>query len=175
MTPWTVACQTPVCGISQERYWSGLPFPPLGHLPKIKVLTEFDPFEDCEGRMWCCLLSGLVDGHLLPVFVPVETTGLAKWQVYVVRPYNGSTWGKVNVWQACPKFYNVTIRKSGSNLFLISTYRNALCLWRSIFNVLLSHLWPQMFSAELWGTLSLLLFLFQMPKSWRPSEDCFYQ
>ena len=152
MTPWTVACQTPLSvGFPRQEYWSGLPLPSLGHLPKIKALTEFDPSEGCERRMCYCLLSWLVDGHLLPVFVPVQSTGLATWQVYVVRPPNRSTWGKVNIWEAYQKFYNITIRKSGINLFFISTYRNALCSWCSIFNVLLSHLWPQMFSVELWG------------------------
>ena len=30
-TPWTVACQIPLSmGLSQQEYWSGLPFPPLG-------------------------------------------------------------------------------------------------------------------------------------------------
>ena len=34
MTPWTVACQTPVHGDSPgKEYWSGLPCPPPGDLP----------------------------------------------------------------------------------------------------------------------------------------------
>ena len=33
-TPWTVARQAPLSmGFSQQGYWSGLPFPPLGDLP----------------------------------------------------------------------------------------------------------------------------------------------
>ena len=39
MTPWTVACQAPLCtGFSRQEYWSGLPFPSLGDLsyPEIK-------------------------------------------------------------------------------------------------------------------------------------------
>ena len=33
-TPWTVACQAPLSkGFSRQEYWSGLPFPTLGHLP----------------------------------------------------------------------------------------------------------------------------------------------
>ena len=33
-TPWTVACQAPLCvGFSRQEYWSGLPFPFLGDLP----------------------------------------------------------------------------------------------------------------------------------------------
>ena len=34
MTPWTVACQSPLSvGFSRHEYWSGLPFPSPGHLP----------------------------------------------------------------------------------------------------------------------------------------------
>ena len=34
-TPWTVACQAPLCmGFSRQEYWSGLPFPLPGDLPK---------------------------------------------------------------------------------------------------------------------------------------------
>ena len=33
-TPWTVALQTPLpMEFSRQEYWSGLPFPPPGHLP----------------------------------------------------------------------------------------------------------------------------------------------
>ena len=33
-TPWTVAHQAPLSmGFSRQEYWSGLPFPPPGHLP----------------------------------------------------------------------------------------------------------------------------------------------
>ena len=40
-TPWTVAHQTPVHGISQARYWNGLPFPSPGdlHNPGIKLAS----------------------------------------------------------------------------------------------------------------------------------------
>ena len=35
VTPWTVACQVPLSmGFSSQAYWSGLPFPPPGDLPK---------------------------------------------------------------------------------------------------------------------------------------------
>ena len=34
VTPWTVACQTPLSmGFSWQKYWSGLPFPSPGDLP----------------------------------------------------------------------------------------------------------------------------------------------
>ena len=34
LTPWTVACQTPLStGFSRQGYWSGLPFPSPGDLP----------------------------------------------------------------------------------------------------------------------------------------------
>ena len=33
-TPWTVACQAPLCmGFSRQEYWSGLPFPSPEDLP----------------------------------------------------------------------------------------------------------------------------------------------
>ena len=35
MTPWTIACQAPLSiGFSRQEYWSGLPCPPPGDLPK---------------------------------------------------------------------------------------------------------------------------------------------
>ena len=37
-TPWTVACQAPVSmGFSRQHYWSGLPFPSPGDLPKLGI------------------------------------------------------------------------------------------------------------------------------------------
>ena len=33
-TPWTVACQAPLCmGFSRQEYWNGLPFTSPGGLP----------------------------------------------------------------------------------------------------------------------------------------------
>ena len=33
-TPWTVACQAPLCmGFPRQEYWSGLPFPSPSDLP----------------------------------------------------------------------------------------------------------------------------------------------
>ena len=38
MTPWTVACQTPLSiGFSRQEYWSGLPFPSPGDLPNLGI------------------------------------------------------------------------------------------------------------------------------------------
>ena len=34
VTPWTVAHQDLFMGFSRQEYWSGLPFPPPGDLPK---------------------------------------------------------------------------------------------------------------------------------------------
>ena len=37
-TPWTVARQAPLSmGFSRQEYWSGLPFPSLGDLPKPRI------------------------------------------------------------------------------------------------------------------------------------------
>ena len=34
MTSWTVACQAPLSmGFPRQKYWNGLPFPPLRDLP----------------------------------------------------------------------------------------------------------------------------------------------
>ena len=38
MTPWTVACQSPLSmGFSRKEYWSGLPFPSPGDLPDLGI------------------------------------------------------------------------------------------------------------------------------------------
>ena len=38
VTPWTVACQAPLSmGLSQQEYWSGLPFPPPWSLPGPRI------------------------------------------------------------------------------------------------------------------------------------------
>ena len=37
-SPWTVACQAPLSmGFSRQKYWSGLPCPPLGDLPNPEI------------------------------------------------------------------------------------------------------------------------------------------
>ena len=37
-TPWTVAYQAPPSmGFSSQEYWSGLPFPSPGDLPKLRI------------------------------------------------------------------------------------------------------------------------------------------
>ena len=37
-TPWTVACQAPLCmGFPRPEYWSGLPFPSPGALPHLGI------------------------------------------------------------------------------------------------------------------------------------------
>ena len=46
VTPWTMACQAPLSmGLSQQEYWSGLPFPPPRDLPNpgIKLLSPVSP------------------------------------------------------------------------------------------------------------------------------------
>ena len=40
VTPWTVACQTPLCiGFPKQEYWSGLSFPIPGDLPDSGILS----------------------------------------------------------------------------------------------------------------------------------------
>ena len=37
-TPWTIVCQAHLSmGFSRQKYWSGLPFPPLGDLPEPRI------------------------------------------------------------------------------------------------------------------------------------------
>ena len=46
VVPWTVACQAPLSmGFPRQEYWSGLPFPPPGHLPNpgIKPVSLTSP------------------------------------------------------------------------------------------------------------------------------------
>ena len=43
VTLWTIVCQAPLSmGFSRQEYWSGLPFPPPGHLPEPRI--EPTPF-----------------------------------------------------------------------------------------------------------------------------------
>ena len=40
-TPWTAAHQDPLfMEFSRQKYWSGLPFPPPGHLPNPGIESE---------------------------------------------------------------------------------------------------------------------------------------
>ena len=42
VTPWTVAHQAPLSmGLSQQEYWSGLPFPLPGDLPNPRIEPTF--------------------------------------------------------------------------------------------------------------------------------------
>ena len=42
VTPWTVACQAPLSmGLSQQEYWSGLPFTSPGDLPNPGSKQEY--------------------------------------------------------------------------------------------------------------------------------------
>ena len=41
VTPWTVACQAPLCmGFSRQEYWNELPFPSPGDLLNPRIETE---------------------------------------------------------------------------------------------------------------------------------------
>ena len=44
--PWTIACLAPLSmGFPKQEYWSGLPFPPPGHLPDpgIELVSSESP------------------------------------------------------------------------------------------------------------------------------------
>ena len=48
MTPWTVACQSPLSmGFSRQEYWSGSPYPPPGDLPNpgIEPVSLMSPLQ----------------------------------------------------------------------------------------------------------------------------------
>ena len=60
MTPWTVAHQAPLSmEFSRQEYWSGLPFPSPGHLPKpgIKPASLVSPA--LAGGFFVCLFLPL--------------------------------------------------------------------------------------------------------------------
>ena len=41
VTPWTAALQAPLCmRFSRQESWSGLPFRPLGHLPRVSYVSR---------------------------------------------------------------------------------------------------------------------------------------
>ena len=57
--PWTVALQAPLSiEFSRQEYWSGLPFPTLGHLPNpgIKPVSLASP--TLAGRFFTTVPSG---------------------------------------------------------------------------------------------------------------------
>ena len=46
VTPWTAASQAPLSmWFSREEYWSGLPFPPPGHLPDPEIKPMSPPWQ----------------------------------------------------------------------------------------------------------------------------------
>ena len=52
-TPWTVTCQDPLCmGFSRQEYWSGLPFPPSGDLPKPEIKPTAPVTSALAGRFF---------------------------------------------------------------------------------------------------------------------------
>ena len=82
VTPWIVVCQSFLStGFSRQEYWSGLPFPPPGHLPnpEIKpappaltgVLFTTEPPGKPLGVSTCCIIkdtSSLCPGILAQSF-----------------------------------------------------------------------------------------------------------
>ena len=52
-TPWTVAHQAPLSmGFSRQEYWSGVPFPPPGHLPNPGIEPSFPESPALAGRFF---------------------------------------------------------------------------------------------------------------------------
>ena len=78
-TPWTVAYQAPLSvGFSRQEYWSGVPFPPPGDLPKPGI--EPTSVISCIGRQVLLLLAPPVGNPYLWIslfcFLPVASPAL---------------------------------------------------------------------------------------------------
>ena len=79
VTLWVVACQAPLfMGFSRQEYWSGLPYPPPGDLPDLRIEPESLTSPALEGR-----------------FFTTSATWEAPRRVYsTVVSYHSSTWRK---------------------------------------------------------------------------------
>ena len=54
VTPWTVALQAPLSiGFPTQEWWSGLPFPPPGHLPVSGTEPQVSCISCIGRRVWC--------------------------------------------------------------------------------------------------------------------------
>ena len=52
-TPWTVARQAPLSmGLSRQKYWSGLPYPPPGDLPDLGIKPVSSASPALSGRFF---------------------------------------------------------------------------------------------------------------------------
>ena len=71
-TPWTVACQTLLSmGFSRQAYWSGLPFPPPGELPDLRL----ESVSCIAGRFlttWAMYVYGYVQIYVLCMLVYIS-------------------------------------------------------------------------------------------------------
>ena len=57
--PWTVACQAPLSvKYFKQEYWSGLPFPPPGDLPKLRIKHESPASLALVGRYFSTVPPG---------------------------------------------------------------------------------------------------------------------
>ena len=62
VTPWTVACQTPLSiGFPRQEYWSGLPIPSPGELPDpgIKSVSPALQVDSSHWVTWCPSVQSL--------------------------------------------------------------------------------------------------------------------
>ena len=60
VTPWTVACQTPLSILySRQEYWSGLPFPSPGDLPNSGIEPAAP---ELAGGFFFKLINFLIEG-----------------------------------------------------------------------------------------------------------------
>ena len=114
VTPWTVACQTPLTmGFSRQEYWSGLPFPPSGvlHSSGIKPSSSAAPaltggFFTTEppgkprksvGNMisWSCAVFLMKEKHNCLLVPAGDRMGESGWEGKVVKgQQNIAMWSK---------------------------------------------------------------------------------
>ena len=64
VTPWTVACQTPLAmGSSRQEYWSGLPFPPPWDLPDPGIEPMSPESPAVAGGFWAYMPTNGLAHH----------------------------------------------------------------------------------------------------------------
>ena len=83
MTPWTIACQTPLSmGFSRHRYRSRLPFPPPGDLPNSGMEPESLMSPALAGRSLPLVTSGKPFILLLTL---IEKKHLKNLKIYILN------------------------------------------------------------------------------------------
>ena len=99
VTPWTVALQAPLSmGFSRQEYWSGLPLPPPGYLPK-------------PGIEPTSLMSPALAGRFFTISITWGTPSIGYTSIQIKKFNNKKS--KLNVW-AVLQLSPIQITPSGS-------------------------------------------------------------